>query len=369
MSIYKHENGRYYYNFMIDGKRYHGACKTTDPKTAKKIELETMDAVCRGNSEYFKKKKIVKLKQAAEIYLNYSKNNNSGYKTDISIINKIIEFFGENKDIEEMTPYDVDCFKDFLTLWETCQTIKIENPEYGKKGVRKKYIYKKIKIQKERSNATKNRHIAVLNRMINLCVDNKLISHNPLGHIKKLDENNKQRRILEKEEEKRIFEAIEKNPKEFEFLRDILIFALQTGARKSNVLNVEWKHIDFKDKYVKFLKTKSGKAYEVPMTNKLETMLKKRLTVSDSPYVFPNPATGLPYKDIKKSFKSLMKAANVENFTLHCCRHSVITTIIAKTGDITAAQEIAGHSKISTTMIYHHINEERKRKAINVLNN
>lgn len=368
MSIYKHENGRYYYNFMIDGRRYHGACKTTDPKIARKIELEAMDAVCRGNSEYFKKKNILKLKQAADVYLNYSKNNNLGYKTDKAIVEKIIEFWGANKDIEQLSPTEIDDFKAFLTNWETYETIKVPNPEYGKAGVRKKFIYKKQKITKERSNATKNRYIAVLNRMFNLCIENKLLSQNPCYGIKKLRENNKQRRVLEADEEKRIFEAINSNTAEFGYLKDIILFALQTGARKQNVLNIEWKHINFKDGMIKFLKTKSGKAYEVPMTKKLEAMLKKRFAVSESEYVFVNPETNQPYKDIKKSFKSLMKAANVENFTLHCCRHTVGTEIIEKTGDIIAAQEILGHSNIKTTLIYHHINEERKRKAIEVLN-
>lgn len=367
MSIYKHENGRYYYNFMMDGKRYHGACKTTDPKTARKIELEAMDAACRGNSEYFKKKKNVTFKQAIDLYMEYSKANKLSHKADVCQKKAVLEYFGAKRDIETITPSDIEKFKEFLTYREAEETIKIKNPDYGKKGVRKQFIHKKIKLKKTRTNATKNRYIAMLRKMFNLCIDNGLLEKNPCTGVKYLREDNKQRRILEPDEEKRIFDTIRKNPDEYGYLEDIILFALQTGARAGNILPAEWKQVDFKSSSVEFLKTKSGKAYKIPMTKRLAAMLKRRFAQAETPYIFPNPATGLPYKDIKKSFKSLMKLAGVENFTLHCCRHTVATRIIEKNGDIIATMDILGHANIKTTMIYHHLNEDRKRKAIESL--
>ena len=352
---------------MMDGKRYHGACKTTDPKIARKIELEAMDAACRGNCEYFKKKKTVTFKQAIDLFLEYSKANKLSHKADICQSKTLSEYFGANRDIETITPSDIEKFKEFLTIRETEETIKIKNPYFGKNGEKKQYIYKKIKIKKERTNATKNRYVAMLRKIFNLCIDNGLLEKNPCAGVKYLREENHQRRVLEPDEEKRIFETIHKNRKEYGYLEDIIIFALQTGARRSNILAAEWKQVDFKNNTIEFLKTKSGKAYKVPLTTRLQEVLKKRFAESETSYIFTNPSTGERYKDIKKSFQSLMKAAGVENFTLHCCRHTVATRIIEKSGDIIATMDILGHANIKTTMIYHHLNEERKKKAIQAL--
>lgn len=84
-------------------------------------------------------------------------------------------------------------------------------------------------------------------------------------------------------------------------------------------------------------------------------------------YIFINPETGLPYKSIKKSWKSAVKVAGIENFMFHDLRHTFAMRLIEKNIDIVVAKELMGHADISTTMIYVHSDADRKKNVINVI--
>ena len=73
------------------------------------------------------------------------------------------------------------------------------------------------------------------------------------------------------------------------------------------------------------------------------------------------------YKSIKKSWKSAVKVAGIENFMFHDLRHTFAMRLIEKNIDIVVAKELMGHADISTTMIYVHSDADRKKNAINVI--
>ncbi|KJW07178.1 phage integrase family protein [Orientia tsutsugamushi str. UT144] len=65
-------------------------------------------------------------------------------------------------------------------------------------------------------------------------------------------------------------------------LRDFALLALYTGARKSNVLEMEWDNIDFVRKIWRIPKTKNGKAQNVPLTDEIIEILQARKLTSKS---------------------------------------------------------------------------------------
>jgi integrase len=54
-------------------------------------------------------------------------------------------------------------------------------------------------------------------------------------------------------------------------------------------------------------------------------------------------------------------AGEAQRVTAHCFRHGVITRIIQKTGDLVAAQRIAGHADVRTTSDYAHLDDKHLR--------
>lgn len=270
---------------------------------------------------------LYKLKQ---IYLAYSETNNRNFKNNIYYINIIMDYFGENTPAQKLLPQKIESFKEWL------------------------------KIERKLKNSSINRYLEILSKMFNLGIDNGLISQNPASKVKKLLEDNHKVRFLTKDEEDRLYKALP------EFLKPIVTTALQTGMRKGEILNLKWSNIDFEYGFIELLKTKSGKARKIPISDKLKQVLNKQ--DKNNQYVFMNPETGLPYVDIKKSFNKAMEKAGIKNFRFHDLRHTVATRLVEKGIDLLVVMDILGHSKIETTMRYLHPIPKRKSDAISVLN-
>ena len=98
-----------------------------------------------------------------------------------------------------------------------------------------------------------------------------------------------------------------------------------------------------------------------------------RVNKRSSKYVFTYE--GEPIKDIKTSFKSACKDADIpygretpNGVTFHDLRHSFASHYMMRGGKIEALQEILGHEDIKTTQRYAHLSPEYKKKEINLLN-
>lgn len=368
------KGGRWYCRFQIDGVRYERRCSTAiDERTAKQAEKIIMAEIMRGDLNYAKAKKAVKLQEGLDLFVKYSSTNKLSYKSDKYYIDKVLDFFGKNCPLESITPAKIEEFKVYLKSYKTINKIKINNPDYGKNGCRKKYIYKEIETEKTRANSTINRHLEMLSKMFNLCIDNSLIDTNPCRSIKQLREENFKIRFLTIEEEKELFNVIESsadnNTKPYIHLKPLIICALQTGMRRAEIFNLKWSQIDFKKGFIEVLKTKSGKARKIPISPRLDTVLRDIFTFSNSEYVFINPATNKPYVDIKKAFSSVLEKAGISNFRFHDLRHTVATRMVESGADLLVVQEILGHDNIQTTMRYAHPVPDNKRQAINCLSN
>lgn len=85
-------------------------------------------------------------------------------------------------------------------------------------------------------------------------------------------------------------------------------------------------------------------------------------------YIFINPETGLPYKDIKKAWSTALKKARIENFRFHDLRHTVGTRLAEQLVPVNVIKELLGHSDVHTTMRYVHSTLGAKLQALNKLN-
>ena len=117
--------------------------------------------------------------------------------------------------------------------------------------------------------------------------------------------------------------------------------------------------------FINIVESKSGKARKVPISKTLLKTLNTLPRISE--YVFVNHDTGTHYTDIKHSWSTICRAANIKNFRFHDLRHTAITRMVEKGIPLPVVQDIAGHSKIETTMRYTHVIPEQKIQAIEVL--
>ena len=194
-----------------------------------------------------------------------------------------------------------------------------------------------------------------------MAVDNNYLLKNPWQNIKKFPVKNYSVRYLKPDEEERLFKVLP------EYLKGIVIVALNTGLRKSNILELRWEQINFDFNFIEVLENKGNKHLLIPLNEKLIQFFSNKPDVERKGYIFINPETGLPYKDIKKAWSTALEKANIENFRFHDLRHTFATRLIEKNIDIVVAKELMGHANISTTMIYVHSDADRKKNAINVI--
>lgn len=344
MTVRKKGN-KWYCRFQVDGVRYERRCAlASNEREALQIESIIKAEIMHGNYNYGIAENAAKFKDGIRIFENYSKCNKLSYKSDIPYINKALDFFGSNCPLKSITPDKIEDYKTHLKTYKVKETVKT------------------------RANSTINRHIEMLSKMFNLCIENKLINKNPCSAVKSLREDNHIIRFLTKEEEIRLFNSIDDTNRHIE---PILICALQTGMRKGEIFNLLKSCVDLQAGFIELLKTKTGKARKIPISDKLKAVLITALSDENnkSEYVFVNPVTGTKYNDIKRSFHVLLKKAKIENFRFHDLRHTVATRLAGSNIDLTVVQEILGHSSIQTTMRYAHPVPERKKQAINILNN
>jgi len=348
MRIYQ-KNKNWYFEFMLEGRRHHKACKgATDKSEAEQFAYDFKSNVYKGFQGY-KSKKTKKLSELIKVFIAYSKTNKKSYKMDELFCRYFSDFIG-NKDISDIKPIDIERYKTFRQIKKEVMT-KDENGN-------------EIKLERYIKPATINREFDTIRKMFSLAVENKWISENPCSRVKKLRVENKKDRFLIKEEDKRLLNACVGDKA---YLKPIIIMALHTGMRRGEILNLKWNCVNFTQKFITILNSKSGKSRQIPISTKLLNELKK--LPQDNEYVFINPDTKKPYYDLKRAFKSLCKNAGVTNLRFHDLRHTSATRMVSAGIDLVVVQDILGHADIRMTQRYSHPVPERKLQAIKALNN
>ncbi len=87
----------------------------------------------------------------------------------------------------------------------------------------------------------------------------------------------------------------------------------------------------------------------------------------DVPYVFYNPLTGKPYKDIRVAFHTALKRAKIKDFRFHDLRHTFASHMVMAGVDLSTVKELLGHKTLEMTNRYAHLAPNHKIRAIEVL--
>lgn len=211
--------------------------------------------------------------------------------------------------------------------------------------------------------STVNIELKVLRALYNFAIQCKSARENPVSEVDFFREVEKKPKFLQKEE---IEELLDNS----NGLYPVLYTFLKTGLRKSELINLKWKDIDFKRKYITIeskedWRTKTGNTREIPITDDLVEILNKLPRTSD--YVFLN-SKGRKYGfHLTERVKRLAKSIGISDMTVHALRHTFISHLVMNGVDLVSIKELAGHSDIKTTMRYAHLAPGHLRKSIDKL--
>ncbi len=249
-------------------------------------------------------------------YINYVKNIKQlrTWKKRVEQINTLKEFFGD-KQLINYSSKDIDEYKSYRL-----QSVKP---------------------------ATVNRELSTLRHIFNLAKRwKKFFGDNPVSVSGLLREDNLRKRVLSLDEEERLLQSSSQH------LRPIIMTALYTGLRKSEILSLVWKYVDFNNDIIIITSSnnKSKKEKTVPLSSVLRKLfleLKlKNSSVSD--YVFLNNK-GNNIKSIKTAFNNACRREQIKDFHFHDLRHTAGTRMLESGVGIVEISEILGHSSIELT--------------------
>ena len=186
---------------------------------------------------------------------------------------------------------------------------------------------------------------------------------NPCKGIRKFKEVSRDR-FLSGEELGRFFEALEIS--ESETFRDFVLLALFTGARRSNVLSMRWKDIDFERSVWKIPGelSKNGEPMQIPLGPDVLDILRKRRAETSSVFVLPGPAARGHYREPWKAWATLLKRAALEDLRIHDLRRSVGSWMTIGGTSLPIVGKAFGHKTSQATSIYARLNLDPVRAAM-----
>jgi site-specific recombinase XerD len=134
------------------------------------------------------------------------------------------------------------------------------------------------------------------------------------------------------------------------------------GMRKNEAITLKWEAIDHIGKVVTVV-GKGDKERVIPLSPALNDALKA--IPNKSEYVFLNARTKKLYTDVRKPLQRALDAAKKTcKVNPHKFRHSFATRLLELGYDLRTIQELLGHEELTTTQIYTHVTDERKKQAV-----
>ena len=176
------------------------------------------------------------------------------------------------------------------------------------------------------------------------------LKENPLDKVTlKAKDNRRERRLKDGEYQKLLQAArTRQNP----FIEKIIIFAIETGMRRGEILNLRWDQVDLKKRSVTILESKNGYSRTIPITQ-LATITLQALPKDDA-RVFPTTANAL-----RLSWDRMLKGTGIDDLHFHDLRHEAISRFFEMGLTVPEVASISGHRDTRMLLRYAHSDIKR----------
>lgn len=188
---------------------------------------------------------------------------------------------------------------------------------------------------------------AVFNKMIEW---KKFFGSNPCEGIHEFKESQRSRFVIG-DELPRFFKALAES--ENEAFKVFALLLLLTGARRENILSMQWKNIDFDaalwtvpDEFAK-----SDEEMTIPLTDMAIGVLKQRKN-NGSKFVFPADSKTGHMTPPKKHWAALLKRSELENLRLHDLRRSMGSWQAMTGSSLVIIGRSLGQKSLEATKVY-----------------
>ena len=207
------------------------------------------------------------------------------------------------------------------------------------------------------SNATINRHLATLSKLLDHAAYIGVITNKPM--IRYLKEPIGRERTITSDELNRLCAHFQEMGSHG--CRQLTLFLLHTGCRLSEAFNLQLE--DVRPTSATFRNTKNGTTRVVPLTAMAQTMIRANIHTGTKPFSYLQP---IYRQHWKKAQKSIGLEDDLE-FVPHMLRHTCATRLVQSGVGLPQVMKWMGHKSINTTMRYAHLQQQDLVDAVGKL--
>ena len=202
-----------------------------------------------------------------------------------------------------------------------------------------------------------NRALAIVSKLMNHAERKGLRprNSNPVTGLERYREE-KRERFLSREELGRLGVTLSDPAvvaRHSPFALAAIALLLLTGMRLNEVLRLLWTEVDLERGILLLADSKTGKKAIILGAPAVKLLAEMPRTASR--YVFPGGKNGQPFHDLKKAWRSVTKAAQLDGVRIHDLRHTFASYSASAGASLPMIGRLLGHSQAATTARYAHL--------------
>ena len=265
--------------------------------------------------------------------------------------------------------------------------IALSTESIGKKSVKVQTkdakgntITKTVQEDRVRAPATVVRYMGALSHALNTAVNEwGWIDKSPMIGVRKPKVDNERRRFLSDEEIQRVL--TEAKGSENRFLYTVVLLALSTGMRLTEIMSLRWRNVLVEDGADMGLlvmeKTKNGDARTSPLAEDafkavmvLRDKAKKDYAdrVPANQLLFPSDTVENKPVEIRKAWETCRKRAELDDFRFHDLRHTAGSLLAMSGASTREIAEVLGHKTMAMAKRYSHLTQKHLGSVVANMN-
>lgn len=317
IKLYKRDNGIYYAAIQQkDGHRH----RISTGQTSKMKALEALKNTDKQVSKVINRSLGLTLESAFDRLMEHDYKDRPHQSSILANNQAVLDYFGGDKVLTFITQEDIGHFKTYL----------LNHPDY-------------------KAASTRNKKMLALSGLMKRAHDIWGIPGIPQNLKFPLEKVKDARQFIftDKDIDNVLNYTFVKNP----YLHDLIVVLLNTGARVSEILNLEPQ--DIRDNKLYIWESKTGKSRVIPMNDKVRQVFASRPHFKDHSIHY-----------CEKQWRKVRLALNLPaEAILYACRHTFATRMLENGADIQLLANILGHSTLTMTARYAKITSNRLETA------
>jgi integrase len=343
VSVYRSPKSPYFqYDFQWKGRRFHGSTGCTGRRQAEAVEARIRAEAVASDKPA---RPPITVDEAAGLYAARIEEK-PGYRTSRAILAALVAGLGGNRLLSEIT-----------------------------QGELARLVAKR---RHGRANSSVNREIQDWRATWRWASRNRYdVGEMPDWGALLLPVAERDPREASEGEEQRLFAALRED------LRPFALFALRSGWRLSEVINLCWSDVDMANATA-VTRIKGGRIIQRPLGREMLAIISSQPRVAAQVFTYLCHRSRTTHADKRgrqriarregerypislwgwrKEWKAALEAAGIDSFRFHDLRHTAGTRLLRATGNLKATQKALAHRSIKTTLRYAHVDDQDIRNA------